>query len=160
MSACCWGAAGEMDPKRYSLEDLLPHAPPMILLDEVIDYDGDTLTAAVTIRKNSHFLQSEGVPSYVGIEYMAQAIAAYGGFEALDEGRPVRVGFLLGTRKFEPKTAHFRVGERLVVQVSAIYKEALSSFSCHIQINETVVAEANLSVYQPADSSEQSLIDH
>ena len=159
MSVSCSGVVGEVTQHRYSIEQVLPHAHPMILLDEILDRDGEDLTAAVTIRSDSHFLQSDGVPSYIGIEYMAQAIAAYGGYEALEANRPVRIGFLLGTRKFEAKVPFFRIGDRLVVKVSAIYKEALSSFSCHISVDDTIVAEANLSVYQPTEPADQSLIE-
>lgn len=158
MSASCSGADGEMDPMNYRIEQLLPHAPPMVLLDEILDHGGGQLTAAVTIRDDSHFMQSEGVPSYVGIEYMAQAVAAYGGFEALKEQRPVRVGYLLGTRKFIAKVPFFRVGDRLAVRVSVIYIDVLSSFACQILVDEEIVAEANLSVYQPAEGADQALI--
>lgn len=148
-----------MGQELYSVEQVLPHAAPMILIDEVLAYGGDNLTAAVTIRHDSHFMQPAGVPSYVGIEYMAQAVAAYGGFEALNDQRPVRIGFLLGTRNFVANVPFFEVGDRLVVDVSVIYRDALSSFSCRVSIEERVVAEANLSVYQPTGTDDQSLID-
>ena len=159
MSVFCLGVGGELGPHQYSVEQLLPHAEPMVLLDEILDYGGDELTAALTIRDDSHFLQSEGVPSYVGIEYMAQAVAAYGGFEALKEQRPIRVGYLLGTRKFVAKVPFFRIGDRLKVRVSVIYVDVLSSFACQIWVDEEIVAEANLSVYQPTEGADQALID-
>lgn len=148
-----------MASPNYSVEQVLPHAPPMVLLDELIDYGNEALTAAVTIRNDSLFLQSEGVPSYVAIEYMAQAVAAYGGVEALNEHRPVRIGYLLGTRNFASKVPFFRVGDRLIVRVSVIYVDALSSFACQILVDEEIVAEANLSVYQPVEEADQAVID-
>lgn len=145
----------------YRIEQVLPHAAPMILLDEIVDYTHDGLTAAVTIREDSRFIQAEGVPAYVGIEYMAQAIAAYGGVESLDRHEQLRIGFLLGTRKFDAYVPFFRVGECLSVMVRPLYKEELASFACRISIAGELVAEANVNVYQPLETPnyEASAID-
>jgi ApeP dehydratase len=72
----------------------------MILLDEVIGDDNYSLTAEVTITRDSVFLRSDGVPGHVGVEYMAQACGAFAGVHALDSGQPVRIGLLLGTRNY------------------------------------------------------------
>jgi predicted hotdog family 3-hydroxylacyl-ACP dehydratase len=151
MPVSFWGEDGDMEMKVYSVEEVLPHGHPMILIDDVIGHSDAGLTASVTIRQDSHFMRSAGIPSYVGLEYMAQAVAAYGGIEALTEQRPVRIGYLLGTRDLTTKVPFFDVGDRLVIDVSVNYKEAVSSFSCRILIEEFVVVEANLSVYQPKE---------
>jgi predicted hotdog family 3-hydroxylacyl-ACP dehydratase len=55
------------------------------------------------IRPDSAYFdrQLNGVPNYVGIEYMAQSIAALAGVEARLDHEGIRVGFLLGTRKLQ-----------------------------------------------------------
>ena len=44
---------------------------------------------------------------------MAQAIAAHAGWLALQRGEEVKVGFLLGSRKYESKVANFALGSVL-----------------------------------------------
>jgi predicted hotdog family 3-hydroxylacyl-ACP dehydratase len=133
----------------YPIAALLPHKPPMILLDRVIGYDDSSLVAEVTISENSLLLAPEGVPGYVGIEYMAQTCAAYAGVCALDSHKPVKIGFLLGTRDYRLITPWFRIGDRLHISVSLILgDEQMASFDCQIQIDSNLVATAHLMVYQ------------
>src|SRR5450830_981789 len=77
---------------------LVPHAAPMLLLDRVLRVDAETLCAEVAIRPDSLFYGERGIGAWVGIEYMAQAIAAYAGYHAQQRGEPVKIGFLLGAR--------------------------------------------------------------
>lgn len=138
----------------YPIAEIVPHAPPMILLDEVVDYDDATLRARVTIRPDSPFFDGQGVPAYVGLEYMAQACGAHVGALARDAGRPVRVGFLLGTRQYKIHVPRYRPGETLIVAVALVYRdEEMGSFDCRIEIGGNCAGEARLNVYQPRDDS-------
>lgn len=134
----------------YPLGDVLPHAAPMILLDEIVGYGEGSLSAAVTIGEGSLFLEADGVPAYVGLEYMAQACGAYAGTLALNGGKPVCIGFLLGTRRYAAHAPWFRRGQRLSVAVRVLYSdEQMGAFDCRIEIDGALVAEAQLNVYQP-----------
>lgn len=134
----------------HSIEALLPHRRPMILLDEVIDCDDATLTAVVSIGPSSLFLEGDGVPGHVGIEYMAQACGAFAGAEALRRGEAVRIGFLLGTRRYIMHAPRFGLGERLTVLVTLGYRdESMATFDGRIDIAGKLAAEARLTVYQP-----------
>ncbi len=62
-----------------------------------------------------------GVPSYVGIEYIAQTVAAHAGMAALEKGELVRVGFLLGTRRYACRVPYFPLGALLTVRVRPIF---------------------------------------
>jgi predicted hotdog family 3-hydroxylacyl-ACP dehydratase len=141
-----------MRPCRYSVAALLPHEPPMILIDEVVGYDDDALVAAVTITEASPFLTRDGVPGHVGIEYMAQACGAYAGVHARDSGDPVRIGLLLGTRDYRVLAPWFRRGERLLIAVTMVFRdEPVAAFACSITIDDKIVADAQLKVYYGDD---------
>ncbi len=141
-----------MRPCRYPVAALLPHEPPMILIDEVVSYDDDALVAAVTITEASLFLTREGVPGHIGIEYMAQACGAYAGVHARDSGDPVRIGLLLGTRDYRVLAPRFRRGERLLVAVTMVFRdEPVAAFACSITIDGKIVADAQLKVYYGDD---------
>ena len=139
-----------MKSRMYSIRDLLPHQDPMILLDEVIEYGETSLQASVTITSCTQFVETKGVQAYVGLEYMAQACSAHAGAIARDCGRPVRVGFLLGTRGYRAHVPYFRIGERLTVSVTMIYSdEEMGTFDCRIEAQGRCLAEARLNVFQP-----------
>jgi predicted hotdog family 3-hydroxylacyl-ACP dehydratase len=147
-----------MSACRYAPAELLPHRPPMILLDEIVSCDQASLVAAVTVGETTLFRESEGVPVHVGLEYMAQACGAYAGAVARDGGRPVRIGFLLGTRQYRAHVAWFRLGDRLTVSATLLYQdEQMGAFDCRIEVRGRLAAEAQLNVYQP-DPAELSAL--
>ena len=132
------------------IETLLPHRPPMILLDAVVACDEARLSAVVTIRPTSLFRDAHRVPGHIGIEYMAQACGAFAGAEALRRGEAVRIGFLLGTRRYIMHAPWFHLGECLTVSVSLGYRdESMATFDGRIDVAGTLAAEARLTVYQP-----------
>ena len=134
----------------YSIEALLIHRPPMLLLDKVIGYNESEVVASVIITESSRFLTPEGVPGHVAVEYMAQACGAYAGAMALDAGAPVKIGLLLGTRMCRVLVPWFRIGDRLLVSASIVFHdEQLAAFDCKIEIGGRLVADAQLKVYQP-----------
>ena len=139
----------------YNIEQVVPHREPMILLNNLISYEQNSAICEVTISPASAFYseQLQGVPSYIGTEYMAQAIAAYAGALAQDEGEAVKIGFLIGTRKYKTHTPIFNTGAVLQVTVSKLYQEdsGLSVFECFISSNDTTLCEAKINVFQPHD---------
>jgi predicted hotdog family 3-hydroxylacyl-ACP dehydratase len=134
----------------YSIEELLIHRPPMLLLDKVIGYNEVEVVASVIIDESSLLLTQEGVPGHVALEYMAQACGAYAGAMALDAGAPVKIGLLLGTRMCRVLVPWFRIGDQLKVWASIVFHdEQLAAFDCKIEIGDRLVADAQLKVYQP-----------
>ena len=139
-----------MKPCRYSVAELLPHRAPMILIDEILGYDDSTVIAAVEVGPQSLFLEERGVPSHVGLEFMAQTSGAFAGIIARDRSEEVRIGFVLGTRQYRAHLPFFRSGDRLVVTVSVLYQDGeMGAFECRIEVAGRLAAEAQLSVYQP-----------
>ena len=139
------------------LDELLPHRPPMVLIDAVESFDAEAkrLTARVTIGENQMFFDGQGVPNWVAIEYMAQTAAALVGYydRHVAPGQPVRSGLLLGTRKLDLKLARFEAGKTYrIVAENAFSDSDGASFVCRIEddTGETV-ATANLNAYRPPD---------
>src|SRR5262245_43493862 len=143
---------GENEKAIADLRSLIPQSGPMVLLDRVISVDGDSLLAEVCIRSNSLFFDVDGVGAWVGIEYMAQAIAAWAGYTARLRGEPVKIGFLLGTRRYECSRPVFPLGSVLGVHVQRVFQNenGLGSFECFIDNEEGRVATATLTVFQPS----------
>ena len=139
------------------LDELLPHRPPMVLIDAVESFDAEAkrLTARVTIGENQMFFDGQGVPNWVAIEYMAQAAAALVGYhdKHLAPDLPVRPGLMLGTRKLDLKLARFEAGKTYRIVAENVFNDAdAASFACSIEddTGETV-ATANLYAYRPPD---------
>lgn len=142
----------------YSIEQVVPHDAPMILIEQLVEYSDETSTCSVTITPQSPFYneQIEGVPSYIGIEYMAQSIAAYAGALANDINEAVRIGFLIGTRKYKTHEARFSKNSKLTIYVHKLYQDesGLSVFECQISENKKILCDAKINVFQPEEPLE------
>ncbi|MEC4749382.1 hotdog family protein [Methylomicrobium sp. Wu6] len=133
---------------QMNVAELLPHTGNMIWLDKVLSWDEDSVTAELTVRGDALFGDGNAAPAWAGIEYMAQTIGLYAGIHAKRAGEPIRLGFLLGTRRFESNVPAFRFGSTLSVQAERVMQdESLSVFNCLITGGHVKVS-ATLNVYQ------------
>ena len=139
-------------PVRWSIAELLPHAPPLRLLDRLLGYDDTAARSEVTLRPDHPFARAGRVGAHVGLELMAQGCGAHVGALARERGTPVRLGFLLGSRDFRADPAGFAVGDRLEIVVEQAMNEAgMGVYDCRIERDGAVVASARLTLYQPDD---------
>jgi len=137
-----------------AIEDVVPHRGSACLLDEVLHWDEDCIEAALVVPADGVFVGPGGVPAWIGIEYMAQAIAAWAGCRARREGRPPRLGFLLGSRRYSSTRPLFPSGTRLLVHArrELMGDNGLGMFACRIEADGETWVEANVSVFEPADA--------
>ena len=145
------------------IENYVPHRGEMLLLEQLLHADAETAVAQVVVPRDGLFLRDAGMPSWVGIEYMAQTVAAWAGWQAVQARQPVKLGFLLGTRKYQARCGHFGAGSVLRVHVrrELLGDNGLGMFDCRIlgqgcdeqEQEQEVLAQARISVYEPEDGS-------
>lgn len=133
--------------------EVLPHAAPMILIDEIIEFSPEKMVTALTIPRAGLFndpAMNGDVPAWVGIEYMAQTVAAHAGCLARLAGGVPSIGFLLGTRKFDSNVSAFPVGTRLIVSADEVMRgdNGMAVFECRIE-GEGIVVSARINGFQP-----------
>jgi predicted hotdog family 3-hydroxylacyl-ACP dehydratase len=135
----------------WPIAELLPHAGDMILLDEVLRYGEEDVQTRLSVRPGGLFNQADGsLPAWVGIELMAQSIAAYAGCHARQAGQPVALGFLLGTRNFQCNVERFPAGVELRITALRSLQDdnGMGVFECHLD-GPNIHAEARLNVFRP-----------
>lgn len=121
------------------VRDLLPHRPPMILIDDLLRVTDVSLTAAAKVSAEGHFSVSNApsivsAPAYA-LECMAQAIAAWNGYRCLRAGRPVRIGLILGVRDFKSSTSCIRAGTELKIDADRLVEtsDGIGVFDCTVE---------------------------
>lgn len=131
------------------IAELVPHAGPMLLLDQVVDRAPGRARCTVQLRADSTFMVEGRVRAVVALEYMAQAAAACAGEQARGAGAPPGHRFLLGTRELRLAVSHLFAGDTLVIDAEQAYDDGqVGSFRCSARRGEQVVAEAVLNVFQ------------
>jgi predicted hotdog family 3-hydroxylacyl-ACP dehydratase len=128
----------------------------MLLVDRLIADDAELIRVEVTVRRETLFVTDEGMPAWVGIELMAQTVAGWAGLRRRELNEPVRLGFLLGTRRYECSRPFFPLGARLEIEAheELVGENGLAVFSCRIFLEGEVVASASLNAFQPPNVDE------
>ncbi len=117
------------------LAELLPHAGPMRLLERVESHDG-ARTVCLALPAASTLFQEPGgeVPSWLGIEYMAQCAAAHGGLLARARGEGPIPGLFVGSRRLVFRCHTFAPGVPLRISARlAAGRGSTLAFDCAIE---------------------------
>ena len=145
--------------QEYNISDLLPQRPPMQFITAIqsVDLENQTLIARVDITAQDLMYDSElgGVPSWISLEYMAQAIGCFIGTADRDENpdaKPV-VGFIMGARKLSVNIPVYLVGQSYFIHVISVFCDKnIANFECYIyNQNDELVANGAVNVFRPND---------
>ncbi|MCQ4286837.1 hotdog family protein [Pseudomonas stutzeri] len=137
----------------WPIAELLPHAGNMILLDAVEAFDAESLEASLQVKPTGLLNLPDGnLPAWVGVEIMAQAVAAFAGCQSRLAGLPVELGFLLGTRNYQCNVEHFPAGVTLRIRALRSLQDdnGMGVFECHLD-GPDIHAEARLNVFRPPE---------
>jgi 3-hydroxyacyl-[acyl-carrier-protein] dehydratase len=131
------------------LMKLLPHRYPFLMIDRIIDIDGDESAIGiknVTINEphfQGHFPDQPVMPGVLIVEAMAQTAGAIC-LHAADSGKPSLVYFMtIDNAKFRKPVVP---GDRLEIHVKKQKKRGtIWRFGCEALVNGVKVAEAEIS---------------
>ncbi len=134
-----------------TLESLLPHRRPMLLLHRLVDGDGESARAVLQVTPDTALVEpGRGFPAWALLEVFAQCAALIGGLRARQAGEAVAQGFLLGTRRLDCAFSHVPEGRDLVVEARHEFTDGagMGAYRCRT-LDEELAAECVLSVYIP-----------
>jgi len=132
------------------LIELIPHRPPMLLLDRVLSFSADRVVCAAQPTHASIFLRQGAIPGVVTLEYMAQATAACLALARPGDPAQRGHGLLVAARHFSLGCAEIAVHTELVV-VATLSASAgrAANFDCRVDAaaDGSKLASAELTVY-------------
>jgi predicted hotdog family 3-hydroxylacyl-ACP dehydratase len=144
-------ATGETFPP---IQAILPHRGTMLLVDRVSACSDAALRAHATVRSDAWYADGDGaMPAWIGIELMAQGVAAHIALLAMRAGGAARPGVLLGTRSYHAHRPAFAAGAQLSIDVQEVLSSEAghSAYECTIDHDGARYAEAIIKVFQPTD---------
>ncbi|MDQ2069983.1 ApeP family dehydratase [Natronospira bacteriovora] len=132
-------------------EALLPHGGDMRLIDELASHGDVQAHGCVRLTPAHPFLDADGqVPAWVGLEMMAQTVAAWSGARGQARGERPRMGYLLACRSFDADIPAFPVPGELDIHMQELMRQdnGFGSYSGEIHLDGRVVARGRLSVME------------
>jgi len=125
------------------LFDLIPHRPPMLLINNILQVDKTSSSARVIVDELAPFYEeNKGVPAWIGLEYMGQTAALIAGHQQELGTVGPHLGFLLGTRTFKTSCDYFVPGRyRVFCEEQALVGDGLATFTCSIETEPESASE-------------------
>lgn len=139
--------------KLPDIASVLPHEAPMILIDKLINVTELTIHCQIQVGIEGLFFdkQINGTPAWVGIEFMAQTVAAWSGYHAWLQDKPAPIGFLLGSRRYTSECDVYNQGQVLDIYAQQLMEnEGMAAFSCQIECDGKELATAQLNAFVPS----------
>ena len=131
---------------------LVPHQPPMLLIKELIEREGDrALVTAVVPREGICFEPGSGFPEFY-IEIIAQAVALANGYDAFCAGKKMNDGMLVGIDVF----SFYRAGDpgaEVTIDAEKMFEfGAVKIIHGRISQGDILLAEGEIKVWEDLES--------
>lgn len=136
-------SAGSFGP----VSDYLPHRPPMLLIDDIVEVAADRVVCRARIHPDCVFAIDGEVHPSAMIEFVAQACAIHAGVVAAREGAPPKMGLIISCREISFAVDSFAVGDELTIAATLdVGQNGLAAFTGTVTRGETMCASVQLSV--------------
>ena len=98
------------------VEDLVPHRGESLMLDRVLEHDGESTVARVVVSDCNYLKSARGsIAPWIALEYMSQCIAAHESLLVSGAGGSRTPGYLTSAIGVRLHRSRFEVGEKLRV---------------------------------------------
>ena len=134
-------------PDLQKLYELLPHRPPMLMIDELLRSDERSAEARVCFKGKELATNRGEVLEWALIESLAQTVAALQGSIAQKLGSPPGRGMLTGVRDFR---FHGLADADALLELSVEIERRLDPFALvrgRVRQGERLIAEGGLNFY-------------
>ncbi len=129
------------------LTAFMPHRPPMLLLDELIEHRADEVVCTKRVRADDVLVEDGALSSLVALELFAQAAAAHFGYVGYLSGQGMASGALLGTRRVDVAVPSIAVGTLLEVRAKQVLSiPPAAQFECELRAGGELLASGSINV--------------
>lgn len=128
------------------LVELVPHRPPMLLLDALTAASDTAVAARATVRAGDPFVDGDRASALLAVELFAQAVAALFAYKSRGGDTPFS-GVLLGARDLELSVPFLHVGDILDVACSETWASGpVAQYTCTLHRGPERLAGGSITV--------------
>lgn len=134
----------------YAAREYLPHAKPMLMVDETQILDDHM--AKATAQPTPHWpgYQAQGIGSMVAVELMAQVIGSWIGRNRIESGRKVNIGYLVGIKLLNWAPDFMALEHPVNIDASRVVeRDNYGVFLGRVHQAGSLVMEAELQFFEP-----------
>jgi len=134
-----------------TLEDLLPHRGPMLLIEKVLEVDATHALTLCRVAQSWPMADAKGVHPLILIELAAQTAGVCNGWDrvrtkGLDSDK---MGWLVGIKKTEIFTEYLPLGGEIITSAENRYNfENLREVSCEQRMGDILICKSTLQLFQ------------
>ena len=147
--------------EKEELLNIIPHKGKMMMLDRIKKYciREKSIEAEYKITEDCLFYneKEEGVPSWVGFEFIAQAISAFIGIREREKGIPPNEGYILGISQMNISLTFLKKNSIITInskEIESMYPVYI--FQGEIFLNGQEVLSGKITVMEAVDRQNQS----
>lgn len=130
---------------------LIPHRPPMVLIDAVTEYGPDVIRARRAVRAGDPFVTPLGLEDAALLEVIAQTIAAGDALYAQSKQGRVIKGYLTGLTGVQI-TSRAQVGETVEVHGICLKRmDGMGLFDATAKVGDRLIAQGRFKLYVEID---------
>ena len=131
-------------------ENLIPHRKPLCMVDRLTEYEDQAGTVEAVVSFENALIEDNGQLDQLAVtEMIAQACAAANGYEALLDKDPMKLGYLVGIKKFQ-FFGKALAGDKLQISVRTV--GAISGFTVvegQVICNQKIIAAGKIKLWVP-----------
>lgn len=130
------------------IKQLIPQRDPIVMVDALIDVEGDVCHTSLTVRENNFFVEADerqmAEPGL--IEHIAQSASAFEGYRYVQQGLPAPVGYIGEVKKFHCYRRP-AIGEQLTTTVTMGPKvNEVTIITGETRVGDEVVADTQMKI--------------
>jgi len=145
-----------MSPDPVDIAELIPHRPPMVMIDRLVRCDATSAEGIKTFHAGDYGISGGSISESLLVECLAQTVAAMQGYLLKQQGRKASQGLLVGIDNFIVYSP-VRVGSPLMMTITVA--NCVGPFrivSGSVSQDGSLLAEGQMKVFLQEDAHEVS----
>ncbi|GGK18792.1 MULTISPECIES: beta-hydroxyacyl-ACP dehydratase [Parabacteroides] len=131
------------------IKNLIPQRDPIMMVDKLIDVDGDVAVTSLTVRDDNYFIDENGLLAEPGlIEHIAQSASAFAGYRAMASGAVIPpVGYIGEVKRFHCYRRPYVDDELRTVITMGTEIAGVTVITGEIRLGDEIIADTQMKIF-------------
>lgn len=135
--------------KGEEIKKLIPQRDPIMMVDELMDVEGNEAVTSLTVRPDNYFIDEDGLLAETGLlEHIAQSASAFAGYKAIAAGAvEPPVGYIGEVKRFFCYRRP-RIGDELHTLITiGSEMDGVTIITGEVCVSDEIVADTQMKIF-------------